>query len=79
MTSIQKQSFFKIALRFALIFLVFITLLKIIVTSLFYSSFNEMLHEYFSKDTWQAFAITQVTFSVIYGLFMAVYYKYIKK
>lgn len=75
----QKQSFFKNIFKFALIFLIFITILKVIITALFYSSYTEMLREYFSKDTWKQFAGTQITISVIYGLFMAVYYKFIKK
>ncbi len=38
-----------------------------------------MVEAYFSKDTWQQFAKLQLAISAIYGVFMAGYYKFIKK
>ncbi|WP_456424299.1 hypothetical protein [Lutibacter sp.] len=79
MNQYKSQSFFKLFLRFSLIFLIVITLLKIVMGIFSYGSFSGMMDQYFSKDTWQLFVKMQLVLSVIYGAFMAGYYKFIKK
>ena len=79
MSSYKEQSFFKLAVRFGIIFLVVVTLIKIIMSILKTGGISGMLDEYFSEDTWQQFAKMQLVISAIYGVFMAGYYKFIKK
>tara|TARA_R110001583_G_scaffold8413_3_gene40188 strand:+ start:2720 stop:2959 length:240 start_codon:yes stop_codon:yes gene_type:complete len=79
MSSYKEQSFLKLAIRFGLIFLVVVTLIKIIMSIFTNGGISGMLDEHFSKDTWQQFAKMQLVISAIYGVFMAGYYKYIKK
>ncbi|VAW25383.1 hypothetical protein MNBD_BACTEROID04-1702 [hydrothermal vent metagenome] len=79
MNQYKSQSFFKLFLRFTLIFLIVITLLKIVMGVFSYGSFSGMIDQYFSKDTWLLFVKMQLVLSVIYGVFMAGYYKFIKK
>jgi hypothetical protein len=42
-------------------------------------SISGMIAENFGKDTWQQFVKIQLAMSALYGLFMAGYYKFIKK
>lgn len=79
MISNKNQSFFKLTLRFAFIFLIVITLIKIIFSIIINDGISGMIDAYFSKDTWQQFVKLQFAISAIYGLFMAGYYKFIKK
>lgn len=79
MNQYKSQSFLKLALRFGLIFLVVVSLIKIVMAIFQTGSFSGMTTQYFSEDTWQPFVKVQVVISAIYGLFMAGYYKFIKK
>ena len=78
MSHLKKVSFFKLVLRFAASFLVFFSLFKIIM-KIFKSSFDEMIVAYFGAETWYLFALQILIGSLFYGLFIAGYYKYIKK
>ena len=78
MNSYKNHTFFKLVLRFGLIFLAVITLLKIVI-GIINSGISGMADQYFSADTWQPFVLIQLVIATIYGLFMAVYYKFIKK
>ena len=75
----KNQSFLKLALRFGLVFLVVVSIIKIVMAIFNTGSVAGMVNEYFSPDTWQKFVVIQVVMSAIYGLFMAGYYKFIKK
>lgn len=79
MNTYKKQAFFKLVLRFGFIFLVVITLIKIIFSIVKNGGISGMVDAYFSKDTWQQFVKIQLVISTIYGVFMAGYYKFIKK
>jgi len=79
MNQYKNQSFFKLALRFGLIFLVVVSLVKILISIFKHGSFSEMVAEYFSPENFQQFILIQVVISLIYGVFMAGYYKFIKK
>ncbi len=75
----KNKSFFQIALRFAIIFLVFVFIIKIVFSIVKNGSFEAMQEEYFSGDRFLSFAKGLIIMSIFYGLFMAGYYKFIKK
>jgi len=79
MNQYKSQSFLKLALRFTLIFLVVVSLIKIVMAIFQTGSISGMIAQYFSEETWQSFVKIQVVISAIYGVFMAGYYKFIKK
>jgi len=79
MNNYKNHSFFKLTLRFALVFFVVITIVKIIISMFKNSGISGMISEYFSAETWLPFLTVQLTMSIIYGLLMAGYYKFIKK
>ena len=79
MNKYKSQPFFKLFLRFTVMFLIVITLLKIVMGIFSNGSFSGMIDQYFSKDTWLLFVKMQLAMSTLYGLFMAGYYKFIKK
>lgn len=78
MNPYKNVAFFKIALRFSIIFLIVIIFIKIVLASM-NVGFSGMLEKYFSSSTWMSFVRQQLIMSVIYGVFMAGYYKFIKK
>ncbi len=79
MSAYKSQPFFKLALRFGLIFLAVITILKIVISIFKTGGISGMADQYFSEDKWLQFVKIQLVISAIYGLFMAGYYKFIKK
>jgi len=79
MSQYKNQSFLKLVIRFGLIFLVVVSIIKIIMSIFKTGSFSGMVDEYFMEDRWQQFAKIQIAISLFYGLFMAGYYKFIKK
>lgn len=79
MKDYKQKSFFKLALNFGGIFLIVITLIKIFMAIFKTGSFQSMMDEYFLEGAWKQFVKIQVVISAIYGLFMAGYYKFIKK
>ena len=79
MNPYKNQSFLKLTVRFASVFLVVVTLLKIIISMFKNGGVSGMIAEYFSAETWLPFLTVQLVMSLIYGLIMAGYYKYIKK
>jgi hypothetical protein len=79
MKSYKNQSFFKLATRFGLVFLVVVSIIKIVASIFTTGSVSGMINQYFSFNTWQHFVSIQLMMSAIYGLFMAGYYKFIKK
>ncbi len=79
MNTYKNQSFFKLTMRFGLIFLAVITILKIVISIFKTGGISGMIDQYFHEDRWLQFIIVQLEISAIYGLFMAGYYKFIKK
>ena len=79
MNPYKNQSFLKLTVRFASVFLVVVTILKIIISNFKNGGISGMVTEFFSSETWQIFVTTQLVMSLIYGLIMASYYKFIKK
>ncbi len=79
MNPYKNQSFLKLTVRFASVFLVVVTILKIIISIFKNGGISGMVTEFFSSETWQIFVTTQLVMSLIYGLIMASYYKFIKK
>lgn len=79
MNPYKNQSFLKLTVRFAAVFLVVVSILKIIISIFKNEGFSGMISEYFSAETWMSFLTIQLVMSLIYGLLMAGYYKFIKK
>lgn len=79
MNKYKDKSFFELALRFGAMFLVLVSIIKIVMGIFNTGSIDGMIELYFGVDTFMPFAITQLVMSAIYGLFMAGYYKFIKK
>jgi hypothetical protein len=79
MNKYKEQSFFSLALRFGLIIIVVASLLEIGFSVLKNLSFSTMVEHIFSDGKWKFFIKKLAVLSVIYGVFMAGYYKFIKK
>ena len=79
MNPYKNQSFFKLTFRFASVFFVVVTILKIMISMFKNGGVSGMISEYFSAETWLPFLTIQLVMSLIYGLIMAGYYKFIKK
>ena len=79
MNPYKNQSFLKLTIRFAAVFLVVVTILKIIMSLFKNGSVSGMIAEYFSAENWLPFLTIQLVMSLVYGLLMAGYYKFIKK
>ncbi|WP_299522013.1 hypothetical protein [uncultured Lutibacter sp.] len=79
MSTYKNQPFLKLTLRFGFIFLIVITILKIIFSIFNHGGLDGMIAEFFSADTWLLFVKMQLMMSALYGLFMAGYYKFVKK
>ena len=78
MKDYSKQSFFKLTFRFLAIFFVVILLIKLFI-SLFTGGITEVSLASFSDGTAVKFISKYLLMSLIYGIFMAGYYKFIKK
>ena len=76
---VKKESFFKLTLRFGLVFLVIVSVVKVFMSIFKTGSFDAMIEANFGEDTFVKFLTTNVALSLFYGLFMAGYYKFIKK
>lgn len=74
-----KESFLKLAIRFSAGFLVFFSIFKIGLKLFRTGSFNQMVSDYFGSGNWYLFVSQILVGSLLYGLFMAGYYKFIKK
>ncbi len=79
MNTYKDQSFLKLTVRFGVIFLIVITIIKIVFSIFDKGGVSGMVDQYFAADTWQLFVKMQLVMSAIYGVFMAGYYKFIKK
>jgi hypothetical protein len=79
MNPYKNQSFLKLTVRFASIFFVVVTILKMMISIFKNGGISGMISEYFSAETWMPFLTIQLVMSLVYGLLMAGYYKFIKK
>lgn len=79
MNPYKNQSFLKLTVRFAAVFLVVVTILKIIISMFKNGGISGMVAEFFSDETWLPFVTVQLVMALVYGLIMAGYYKFIKK
>ncbi|SFS54579.1 hypothetical protein [Lutibacter maritimus] len=79
MNKYKSQSFFKIAIRFAIVFLVLVTVFEVGFSVLKNMSFSIMVEHIFSDGKWQYFVKRIGFMSTFYGVFMAGWYKFIKK
>ncbi|MDX1829383.1 MAG: hypothetical protein R3342_07540 [Lutibacter sp.] len=79
MNSYKKVPFFKLVLQFGVGFLIIIFCIEIIISVIKNASFTAMLNQYFYNGNWFFFFERLIIMSVFYGLFMAGYYKFIKK
>ncbi len=79
MNTYKNQSFLKLTIRFGLVFLVIVSILKIIFSIFNHGGIEGMMDEYFSANGFEQFAKLQIGMSALYGALMAGYYKFIKK
>jgi len=79
MNRYKSSSFIKLFIRFFLVFLIVFTVAKMLISIVRLEGIQPMMDQYFSSETWVQFAKMQFVLSGIYGLFMAGYYKFIKK
>ena len=79
MSNYKNVRFISLFIRFTIIFLVVITLFKVVIGFFRFNGIEGLNNEYFIDGKWQPFLRLQVFMSLAYGLFMAVYYKFIKK
>lgn len=79
MNQYKNQSFLKLTLRFGAMFLVLVSIIKIVMSIFNTGSISGMIAEYFAPETIKQFLMIQLVMSLIYGVFMAGYYKFIKK
>ncbi len=79
MKTYKKEPFFKLVLRFGIIFLISVFFIEIIFSIIVNQSFTVMLQQYFFNSNWIPFLERLIIMSLFYGLFMAGYYKLFKK
>ncbi|SDX76943.1 hypothetical protein SAMN05444411_10967 [Lutibacter oricola] len=79
MNKYKNESFIKLAIRFAAAFVVLFSIVKVLMKIVRTGSFDQMVADYFGPDTLYKFLFQILIGSVCYGLFMAGYYKFIKK
>jgi hypothetical protein len=79
MNSYKKAPFFKLVLQFSIGFSIIVFCIEIIISVIKNASFTAMLQQYFYNGNWVFFFERLIIMSVFYGLFMAGYYKFIKK
>ena len=79
MNTYKNQSFLSLTLRFGIVFLVVVTVIKIIFSIFATGGIAGMIEELFSSSNWEQFVRMQLLMSVLYGSLMAGYYKFVKK
>ena len=79
MSQYKKVTFLKLALRFFIGFFIFVTILRLFTGFFKFEGIEGLKQAYYNDGNWKTFLQTQVLFSSLYGLFMAGYYKFIKK
>lgn len=79
MATYKNYPFLKLAWRFARIFFVLVFVIEILFSIVKNASFSAMTENYFLNGNWNIFLKRLVFMACFYGLFMAGYYKFIKK
>lgn len=79
MNQYKNARFLNLFIRFAIIFFVIVTFLKIAMGFFRFDGLEGLKNEYFVDGKWQSFLRLQVIMSLVYGLMMAGFYKFIKK
>ncbi len=79
MSAYKDQPFFKIALRFAAVLLIFVSLIEIFFSLIKNGGFSGMVNHLFADGKWIYFVKRLGAMAAFYGVFMAGYYKFIKK
>lgn len=79
MSAYQNTSFIKLAVRFFIVFFILIGVFRILMGIFRFDGIEGMLNHYFYDGNWKSFVTFQLGASLFYGLFMAGYYKFIKK
>ena len=79
MNQYKNASFLKLFIRFTLVFFVLVAIIKIVMGFFQFDGLEGLKNEYFIDGKWQPFIKTIWIMSLIYGVLMTVYYKFIKK
>lgn len=79
MSSYKEQPFFKIALRFAIVLFVFVAFIEVFFGLIKNGGYTGMVNQLFAEGRWQYFLKRLGAMAAFYGVFMAGYYKFIKK
>jgi hypothetical protein len=79
MNRYKNASFIKLFIRFFIIFFIIVALIKIFTGFFRFEGLEGLKREYFIDGKWQLFLKNIWMMSMIYGIFMTVYYKFIKK
>lgn len=79
MNQYKKTSFLKLAIRFTIVFFVLVSIMRLFMGFFNFEGVEGLKNEYFINGKWQQFFKMQVSMSLLYGLLMAGYYKFIKK
>ena len=72
MNTYKNQKFLSLTLRFGLVFLVVVSILKIIFSIVSNGSIQGMTEELFSATTWEQFVRMQFVMAALYGALMQV-------
>lgn len=79
MNTYKNIRFINLFIRFTIVFFIVIMLFKLIIGFFRYNGMEGLNDEYFVDGKWQPFLQLHVVMSLAYGLFIAIYYKFIKK
>ena len=75
----KQESFIRLFIRFFLVFIILFTIFKLVIGIFQTGSVDGMLEANFGEAHIKKFFTVQLSLSIFYGLFMAGYYKFIKK
>ncbi len=79
MNQYKNASFIKLAIRFTIVFFILVTLIRLFMGFFNFDGYEGLKNAYLVDGKWQPFLKTQGLMSVLYGLLLAGYYKFIKK
>jgi len=79
MNQYKNASFVKLFLRFTIVFFIVVTIIKMIMGFFQFDGLEGLKSTYFVDGKRQPFLGKTGVMSLIYGLFMAGFYKFIKK
>ena len=79
MNQYKQISFLKLTIRFVIVFFILVTFIRLFMGFFKFDGITGLKNEYYIDGKWQVFLKVQVMMSLMYGLLMAGYYKFIKK